>query len=50
MGLVASPEVASALLWRPGAVAEAEARLGRKVAIRAEAGRRRDDVAIEELP
>jgi len=50
LGLVASPEVASALLWRPGAVAEAEARLGRKVAIRAEAGRRRDDVAIEELP
>lgn len=48
--LVVSPDVASALYYRATAVAEAEERLGRKLAIRAEAGRRRVDMAVEEQP
>lgn len=48
LAVVAAPEVAAALARRPEAVAEAEARLGRKLAVRSDAARRRDDVVIEE--
>jgi ribonuclease G len=48
LALAVSPDVAAALHRRPAALAEAEDRLGRKLAIRAEAGRARADVAIEE--
>lgn len=50
LALVAAPDVASALYWRQDAVAETEARLGRKLTIRAEAGRPREDFAIEDMP
>lgn len=46
--LAVAPEVAAALARRPEAVAEAEARLGRRLAVRADAMRGRDDVVIEE--
>ncbi|HLO78394.1 MAG TPA: ribonuclease E/G [Magnetospirillum sp.] len=49
LALVVAADVASALYYRSAAVAEAEERLGRKLTIRAEAGRRRSDVAIEDL-
>lgn len=50
LALVVAPDVASALYYRPSAVAEVEERLGRKLTIRAEAGRGRADVAIEDQP
>lgn len=50
LALVVAPDVASALYHRAAAVAEVEERLGRKLAVRAEAGRRRADVAFEEQP
>lgn len=46
--VVAAPEIAAALSRRPEAMAEAEARLGRKLTVRADGGRRRDDVMIED--
>lgn len=48
--VVVAPDVAAALYYRQAAVAEAEDRLGRKLSIRAEAGRPRADVAIEDQP
>lgn len=48
LALVVAPDVAAALGRRAEAVAEAEQRLGRKLHIRAESGRQRDDIAIEE--
>ncbi len=49
LALVAAPDLAGALRSRWGdAVAEAEARIGRPLAIRTDAGRARDDVAILE--
>ncbi|MCR6631433.1 MAG: ribonuclease E/G [Magnetospirillum sp.] len=50
LGLVVAPDVASALYYRSAAIAEVEERLGRKLAVRAEAGRDRADFAVEELP
>lgn len=48
--LVVAADVAAALYHRPAAVAEAEERLGRKLVIRAEAGRRRADIGFEDQP
>lgn len=50
LALVVAPEIASALYYRATAVAEVEERLGRKLSIRADAGRGRADVAIEDQP
>lgn len=50
LALLVSADVASALYHRASAVADVEERLGRKLSIRAEAGRRRTDVAVEEQP
>ncbi len=50
LAVVVAPDVAAALYYRPAAVAAAEERLGRKLAIRAEAGRARADIGIEEQP
>ncbi|MBC7906991.1 MAG: ribonuclease G, partial [Rhodospirillaceae bacterium] len=46
--LVVAPDVAAALGRRKEAVAQAEERLGRKLVIRADASRAREDVQIEE--
>lgn len=47
--LVVASDVAAALNRRAAAVAEAEQRLGRKLTIRADAGRARADMAVEDL-
>jgi len=49
LGLVVAPEVANALLQRPDALAEAEARLCRPLPVRAAPDRAREDVSIEEI-
>jgi ribonuclease G len=46
--LVVAPDIAGALARRPEALAEIEARLGRKLAVRADGTRGRDDVGIED--
>jgi Ribonuclease G/E len=48
-GLVVAPEVADALARLPEAMAEAGRRLGVRLAVRAESGRRREDISIEDL-
>jgi len=48
LAVVAAPEVTAFLTAAPQAVAEAEARLGARLAFRAEPGRQRQDVLIEE--
>ncbi len=50
LALILAPEVAAALARLPEAVAEAESRIGRPLGIRAEAGRGRDDILVEEIP
>ena len=48
--VVVAPDVAAALAARCAALDEIAARLGRKPAVRAEPGRARDDVTVEEGP
>ncbi|MBC7952947.1 MAG: ribonuclease E/G [Rhodospirillaceae bacterium] len=48
LAVVVAPDVAAALTRRSEAVAEAEDRLGRKLVIRADSTRAREDVQIEE--
>ncbi len=50
LALTLAPEVTAALARLPEAVAEAEARIGRKLTLRAEPGRGRDDILVEDLP
>lgn len=48
LALLVAPDVATILHGRPQALAELEARLGRKTAVRGETGRARDDIAVVE--
>lgn len=50
LSLVVAPDVAAALYNRPAAVAEAGERLGYALSVRAEAGRARADIGVEDKP